>query len=394
MRFILLTSIVVLVAIDSRAGEPTFQKIVLDRTFLSEGANVGDFNHDGKMDVVSGPYWYEGPDFKKRHEYYPAKEIDPHGYSKNFLAFTDDFNRDGWTDILVVGFPGEDASWFENPQGGEGMWTKHLALEHVDDESPGFEDLARIGSKQIICANGGRFGYAAPDAKHPDQPWTFHPITPPGPYQRFTHGLGVGDVNGDGRADLLEATGWWEHPSDLSGDPVWQKHDEIFGKGGAQMYAVDLTGDKQAEIITSIEAHGYGLAWFNLVQFESRPKFMAHRIMGDKPEQNPPGMPFFSQLHAVAIADIDGDGIPDIVTGKRYWAHGPEHDPEPNAPAVLYWYQTKRTDKEPGLEFVAHKIDDDSGVGTQVVATDVNGDGAPDIVVGNKKGTFVFLQQR
>jgi hypothetical protein len=201
----------------------------------------------------------------------------------------------------------------------------------------------------------------------------------------------VGDVNGDGRADLLEATGWWEHPADLAGDPVWKKHEEVFGKGGAQMYAVDLTGDKQAEVVTSIEAHGYGLTWFSLTQLESGPKFVAHRIMGNKPDQVP-GMPFFSQLHAVAIADIDGDGIADIVTGKRYWAHGPEHDPEPNAPAVLYWYQTQRTDK--GVEFIAHKIDDDSGVGTQVIATDVNGDGAPDIVVGNKKGTFVFLQER
>jgi hypothetical protein len=271
------------------------------------------------------------------------------------------------------------------------MWKKHLALEHVDDESPGFEDLAGIGSKQIICANGGRFGYATPNAQHLDQPWTFRAITPPGPYQRFTHGLGVGDVNGDGRADLLEATGWWEHPENLTDDPVWKKHDEQLGKGGAQMFAVDLTGDKQAEIITSIEAHGYGVSWFDLAQREDHSTFVGHLIVGNKPDQNPQGV-VFSQPHALAIADMDGDGIPDIITGKRYWAHGPEHDPEPNAPAVLYWFQTKRTDK--GVEFTAHQIDNDSGVGTQVVATDVNGDGAPDVVVGNKKGTFVFLQKR
>src|SRR6266446_10246586 len=50
----------------------TFKKIQLTPYFWSEGANYGDFNHDGKMDVVSGPYWWEGPDFTKRHEYYPA----------------------------------------------------------------------------------------------------------------------------------------------------------------------------------------------------------------------------------------------------------------------------------------------------------------------------------
>src|SRR5665213_3325589 len=50
----------------------TFKKVKLTDQFWSEGANFGDFNHDGKMDIVSGPFWYEGPDFKVRHEYYPA----------------------------------------------------------------------------------------------------------------------------------------------------------------------------------------------------------------------------------------------------------------------------------------------------------------------------------
>src|SRR3954466_10935508 len=122
------------------AAEPAWQKIVLADKFYSEGANIGDFNHDGRIDVVSGPYWYEGPDFKTKHEYYKAEPLDAHGYSKAFFAFSDDFNHDGWDDILIISFPGEDASWFENPHGGDAMWTKHLALEHVDDESPGYED--------------------------------------------------------------------------------------------------------------------------------------------------------------------------------------------------------------------------------------------------------------
>src|SRR6266478_3488216 len=122
-------------------GEIHWKKITLSREFLSEGANFGDFNHDGKVDVVSGPYWYEGPDFKKRHEFYPAnatfkhkkndgtEEVIPgfegglgtiNAYSDNFFAFTYDFNQDGWPDILVYGFPGKDASWYENPKGREG----------------------------------------------------------------------------------------------------------------------------------------------------------------------------------------------------------------------------------------------------------------------------------
>src|SRR5947207_5768547 len=64
------------ITVSTRAEDrlPSFKKIQLTDKFWSEGANAGDFNHDGKMDVVSGPYWWEGPDFKVRHEYYPAKQ--------------------------------------------------------------------------------------------------------------------------------------------------------------------------------------------------------------------------------------------------------------------------------------------------------------------------------
>src|SRR3954454_15951127 len=116
--------------------------------------------------------------------------------------------------------------------------------------------------------------------------------------------------------------------------------------------------------------------------------------MGSKPEENKQGVKF-SQLHGLDFVDIDGDGLKDIVTGKRWWAHGPQtatNDPESNQPAVLYWFKLVRN-SDKSVEFVAQKIDDDSGVGTQVMAADVNGDGKPDIIVGNKKGTFVFLNQ-
>jgi hypothetical protein len=158
------------------------------------------------------------------------------------------------------------------------------------------------------------------------------------------------------------------------------------------MWVYDVNGDGKNDVITSLQAHGYGLAWF---EQKADGSFERHLIMGDKPEQNPYGVKF-SQLHAVDLVDIDGDGLKDIVTGKRYWAHGAAGDQEPGAPAVVYWFQLTRKAGPDGAktaEFVPHLIDDDSGVGTQVMAGDVNGDKRPDIVVGNKKGTFVLLQQ-
>ena len=368
--------------------EIRWKKIVLTDKFYGEGAAFGDFNHDGKMDVVSGPFWYEGPDFngEKRHEYMPVKAFEPHGYSKNFFAFVHDFNGDGWDDILIVGFPGEAAIWYENPKGKEGHWTAHVALEKVDNESPQFGDLLKNGKPVLVCMSGGKAGYASPDPANPDQPWTFHAVSPTNKgYQKFTHGLGFGDVNGDGKNDILVHDGWYEQPASLESDGEWKFHKADFGKGGAQMYVYDVNGDGRPDVISSLEAHGFGLAWF-----EQKPdgSFEKHLIMGSKAEENPQGLKF-SQLHALDLIDVNGDGLEDIVTGKRFWAH--TTDVEANAPAVLYWFELKRDNGS--VRYVGHEIDNNSGVGTEVVAKRIDGGKIPSIVVGNKKGTFVFVPE-
>lgn len=371
----------------------SFRKIMLSDQFFAEGATFGDLNRDGHTDVVAGPFWYAGPDFRTRHEYYPAKPFDPEKYSDNFFAHVYDFNRDGWSDILIIGFPGEDASWYENPRGKGGLWKHHVVLEGVGNESPAWKDVTGDGRPEIVCVRDGYYGYAEVDWAAPTRVWTFHRISPKGPWQKFTHGLGVGDVNGDGRPDILEKDGWWEQPASLEGGPVWTKHAVDFGKGGAQMYAYDLDGDGNNDVITSLQAHEYGLAWFEQVRTNGRVDFVRHVIMNETPAENRYGVTF-SQLHAIDLVDMDRDGIKDIVTGKRYWAHGSHGDPEPNAPAVLYWFKTVRLDSKKGVDFLPYLIDDNSGVGVHVVAGDINGDGFPDVVSSNKKGTAVLLHER
>jgi hypothetical protein len=96
------------------------------------------------------------------------------------------------------------------------------------------------------------------------------------------------------------------------------------------------------------------------------------------------------------MADMDGDGLKDIVTGKQFWAEGntnmPPQDPEPNAPAVLYWLKLVR--KADGtVDFVPYMIDNDSGTGNQLAIADMNGDGLPDVATAGKRGAFVLLHQ-
>ena len=387
-----------------------FKRIQLHDQFWSEGANFGDLNNDGKNDLIAGPWWWEGPEFKTRHEYYPATttfklKLGPmttvtvpgfegtlgnkNTYSDNFFAWAVDFNKDGWNDILIVGFPGKDTSWFENPKSPGGTWTRHQIFEQTDNESPTFADLTGDGKPELICITKGRYGYASPEGSAPSRPWVFHPISPDNHYGNFTHGMGLGDVNGDGRLDLLEKDGWWEQPASLAGDPLWKFHKESFGTGGSQMYAYDLNGDGLNDVITGLAAHGFGLAWYEQQRSGGQIQFKEHIIMNKEPRENRYGVKF-SELHAIELVDMDGDGLKDIVTGKRFWSHGHEGDPDRNDAAVLYWFKLVRG---PGktAEFVPHLIDDGSGVGTQIVAAPCRNKKFPDIVVGNKKGTF-YLQ--
>lgn len=394
----------------------SLRKQHLEPYYWSEGAMFGDLNRDGKPDAICGPYWWEGPGFTKRHELYAPtktttiKESDgtektfpgyEGGFGKknaystdNFFAFVHDFNGDGWNDVLTYGLPHTPAYLYLNPAGQERHWERHTVLDEVDNESPTFADLNGDGKPEIICVNGGNFGYASPDWKNPTAKWTFTPISGGGNWQRYTHGLGVGDINGDGRLDVIFKDGWFEQPASLAGNPVWKLHKVFFAPASAQMYAYDVNGDGRVDVITALAAHGFGFAWYEQLaerDADGSPQFKAHIFMNREPSENRYGV-VFSEIHAVELVDVDGDGLKDIVMGKCFWAHGPTGAPESNAPAVLYWFKLVR--KADGtVDWVPHLIDDNSGVGRQIGLGDVNGDGRPDIIIGNKKGTFVFTNE-
>ncbi len=382
----------ILAAVTERV-DAEFQRHVLTDQYYCDGVAAGDINGDGKTDIVAGPFWYQGPDFRVSHAFYEPVPLDREpSPSNSMFSFVHDFSGDGRPDILVLGrVHKHPAMWYENPGDADVLWKRHFAFERVRGESPTMVDLDGDGVPQVICHWDGRWGSIQPNPQQPTEPWRFVAVGDDEGWPQFYHGQGVGDINSDGRLDLIINDGWYEQPE--SENTTWPFHRQRFSedRGGAQMFARDIDGDGDQDVISSVNAHGWGLAWYEQIETDAGVRFREQLIMGDRSQEKHFGVAF-TQPHALDVADIDGDGHDDIITGKRMWAHGPKGDIEPSAAPVVYWFQWTQ-DETGNVKYLPHLIDDHSGVGVQILAADLNQDNRVDVVTASKLGTFVFINQ-
>jgi hypothetical protein len=377
-----------------------FKKQQLDAMFYSEAVTAADVNQDGNMDVIAGPNIFLGPDFLTRQELFVPKTYSSTSYPDPLLASAGDMTGDGYPDILYTGEPGRPGFLYVNPVDETRRWEKYMVIASVDNEVAFADDIDGDGELEYVYADGGFLGYAEPDGD-PTKPWPFHAVTEKGPWgAMYAHGLGTGDINGDGRKDLIQAYGWWEQPASPKGSP-WIYHPETFGRwgtqqgggGGGRAFAYDVNGDGLNDVVTSLEAHGFGLAWFEQKRDAAGAiSFEQHTIMDDFAHPN--NGVVFAALHALALADIDGDGLQDIVTGKRWWAHFGENPTDPDAfgAPVVYWFRLVREGGQ--VRFVPELINNNSGVGTDMITADLNNDGLPDVLTSTRRGTNIFLSKR
>jgi hypothetical protein len=379
----------------------------LDGFYYTWGSSVADVDRNGILDIVAGPLYYVGPDYTVSREIMIAETFAP-GHASRDLArvfYTDDFTGDGWPDLLrtSLGFP---LTLYRNPRGELRRWDKYVVGPRVISEIAVLGDLNDDGKKEILFTVEAdprqpttTLVYARPDPGNPTGEWIIQPISEPGNWG--PHGIGVGDITGDGTLDVLTAQGWFEHPPKGSPQQLWKFHPVAFtpdppsiwnwDSGGATMVVYDVNGDGLNDIVTSLHAHNFGLAWYEQKRdSKGNISFVRHMIMDDLLTKNAGGVTF-SELHGLTCADMDGDGIPDVVTGKRYLAEANPHDPEAWGAPVLYVYHTVRDKSAPGgARFVPELIYNRSGVGSTIAAADLNHNGVMDIVTSTVFGTFVF----
>jgi len=336
-----------------------------------ESAAVFDVDNDGHLDIVSGAWWYPGPRFDRKC---PIGEVPAHGeYFDDFATLPLDVNGDGYTDFLTGGWFGKTLFWRENPKGDRSKpWPLHAVAECGNIETARAWDVDGDGQVEIVPNTPGgplRFYKLLADEKGRGTSRFSEHVVHEG---KSGHGFGFGDINGDGRGEFILAKGWLEPPENPLDGP-WTFHPDFdLGHASCPIIVADVNGDGRADLIVG-DAHGYGLWWW-----EQRPDgWLKHPID-----------PFNSQFHDLAWTDIDGDGEPELITGKRYRAHC-GHDPGAYDPLGIYYFKWN------GESFTKQVIDygpirQATGCGIAFQVADVDGDGLPDIVAPGKDGLYLF----
>lgn len=360
-------SVVAVFAFSTRGPEIPFERKTIDLG-ISETCAVADFNNDGRPDIFSGNAWYENPTWKK----HTVRDLAEYGtYLASLTDLALDVDGDGWVDIVSAGWHPKKVWWSKNPGKAGGMWQDHEIDEGYNVEFAFLVDLDNDGKAREVLPQFG--STSAPLVWYEPKGGKFEKHQASA--RSYGHGIGAGDVNKDGRTDIITPQGWLEAPPDPR-QPDWKFHPEFSLGDTSFIYVLDVNEDGLPDLVTGM-AHNYGIFWM-----EQRLDHTWVKHMIDES---------WSQPHAITLADLNGDGRLELLTGKRFMAHD-GHDPGEREPLGIYWYEYHKSADGKTVQWDRHIVEygGRAGGGMHIPVVDIDGDGDMDFAVGGKSGVFLF----
>jgi hypothetical protein len=237
------------------AGDIQWKQHTVNAQSEFEAAGVIDVDNDGRLDIVCGDSWYQAPDWKPYH----VRDVARVGtYFNCFSTLPLDFNGDGHVDYVTCSYFGKNVGWVENPGRFGAPWTYHEVDTPGNIEAAWMVDLSGDGTPDVLpnTVNVVVWYEVTPKSDGKGYELKKHDFGK----EAAGHGVGSGDVNGDGRTDLLTPKGWFEAPAAPARDS-WTWHPEWqLGAAGIQILARDVDGDGISDIVYGM-GHDYGLFW-------------------------------------------------------------------------------------------------------------------------------------